>query len=73
MFDPFYWYERELDNDYLARQNGYEDYEDYLEHEGKENGKEKPWNGDKRWTFALFMGTRRSSRWEDAKKGKKWD
>ena len=42
MFDPFYWYERELDNDYLARQKGYEDYEDYLEHEGKENGKEKP-------------------------------
>ena len=33
MCDPFYWYERELDNDYLARQKGYKDYEDYLESE----------------------------------------
>lgn len=26
-----YYYERELENDYIARELGYEDYEDYLE------------------------------------------
>lgn len=31
MYDPFYWYERDLDNDYFAQQLGYENYEDYLE------------------------------------------
>ena len=35
MYDPFYWYERDLDNDYIAQQNGYDDYEDYLESEEK--------------------------------------
>lgn len=30
-----YYYERELENDYIARELGYEDYEDYLEHTEK--------------------------------------
>lgn len=25
-----YWYELDLERDYIARENGYEDYEDYL-------------------------------------------
>lgn len=32
-----YFYERELENDYIARELGYEDYEDYLEKKGQKN------------------------------------
>lgn len=30
MYDPFYWYEQELDNDHLAQMYGFENFEDYL-------------------------------------------
>lgn len=29
-YDPFYWYELELDRQYIAEQNGYDNYEDYI-------------------------------------------
>lgn len=29
-YDPFYWYEKELDEQYLAYENGFESVEDYL-------------------------------------------
>nr|DAL34601.1 MAG TPA_asm: hypothetical protein [Caudoviricetes sp.] len=28
-YDPFYWYEKELDEQYLAYENGFESVEDY--------------------------------------------
>lgn len=28
-YDPFYWYEKELDRDHIAWQNGFDNYEDY--------------------------------------------
>lgn len=29
-FDPFYWYEQELDRQYIAEQHGYNSYEEYI-------------------------------------------
>lgn len=28
-YDPFYWYETELDRDYIAWINGFDNYEEY--------------------------------------------
>lgn len=38
-YDPFYWYEWELDRQYIAELNGYDNYDDYYNamKEAKEN------------------------------------
>jgi len=28
-YDPFYWYEQELDREHIAYMHGYDNYEDY--------------------------------------------